>query len=405
MSYQSEVLLDNPAVYLALDTLGGASNGQTVPDLSVNELDGTLFYSATLAEQAWGFASPIETLASSREFRGWNNAGAGGLTGKSYIHVGNDALLQPSNDFAAEEWLRPLADLPLSGDFLMVGKSGTGGTMQTFETGARIGGYVIDTDDTLWKVWDPSFVFTDNLNESFHVVLVRSANSLLLYINGYLRNTTSITSGLATKVSSNDFFVHPNTSFYLNARHDEAAFYTHSLSAGRVLAHYEAAKAVLPLRATITINVGVELNTDQIVPKDLGFAHNFSDTFGDGQIPIVEEISYRTNVIRVSQTISKGLERGHTAPTGRWNITCHHRSGAGRSRLHGALYAPGQTYCLPVWSDSGVLPLQATSGAGTISCDTTKRDYQVGSYVGICSDFQNPPLINSSRLRLLLTLY
>ena len=374
--------------------VGAVTDGDSIPDLSGNSLNGEMVYEPLFTvypnDQPYGYASPIETDAASREFYGWTNANAEGYPGTSRIKRASHSLLRPSGDAACEAWIRPMGGMYAAVDIRLVGTPDFG-IQWSFDGYQRFAAYCYDTAGTQWKAIDTTIDFRDYLGESFHLVAVRTGNSLSIYRNGYLKTTTTITSGLATRQTVGEFFVHRNTNLtYAQARYDESAFYNHSLTGTRVLVHYEAAKAVLPLRATITVQVNVELNTDQIVPTNLGFGHNFSDTFGDSQIPIVEEISYKTNV---NQSEPDYQQRVGARPHGAYRSLEYHlspSSGAGRARLQGALYAPAQNYCLPVWSDSGVTTGAANSGTSTIPVDTTKRDYEVGSYCGTATDIQDP---------------
>lgn len=390
-TYQETVLADNPVVYLRLDVLGPGATGTTVPDISGNGLDGSQTYTATGGEQSWGFSSPIETDGASREFRGWNNAGLiSGLSGTNYISVPHDPLLQPTTDFWVEEWLRVLHDIPLAGTFLMVGKSGSCGTMLTFSGGTRIGGFCIDTAGTVWTVHDPTFLVTDHIGESFHVVVVRQGATLGLYVNGELRNTTTITSGLNTQISSNAFFVHPNSSFALDCRHDEAAMGTEALGADRVLAHYEAAKNELLSTATITVRVVVELDTDQVDPIDFPFVHNFAEPLSGSPRPIVEHLAWKTNVLQSEPDYKQRInaQPHHVERTLEYFVTP--TSARARAMLQAALWTPGQVYKLPIGKDWGELTAQATAGAGTISLDTILKDYEIGSHVVVWEDVTQP---------------
>ena len=391
------MLADTPVLYWRLDMVGPATNGDTIPDTSGNSRTGTLLWEPTPFSDGapptpnpYGYASPIETDAASREFYAYSNAYPT-TTGTSTIRRATETETQPTGDAACECWIRPKGGMPSASDVHLVGTNDFG-LQWSFASGfARFAAYLYDSAGTLFKAIDTSFTIDDYIDRSFHCVAVRSGNSLLLYIDGTLRATTSISSALPTRTSGGNFVCgHDSSLTFHLARYDEAAFYDHALTGTRVLAHYEAAKLVLSLRATITISVGVELNTDQIIPTNLGFAHNFSETFGDSQIPIVEELSYKTNV---NQSEPDYQQRVNARPHGAYRTLEYQlspSSGAARSRLQGALWTPARMYCLPVWTDSGITTGSAGSGTDTIPVDTTKRDYQVGSYCGACTDLQNP---------------
>jgi hypothetical protein len=386
MSYQSEVLADTPALYYRLDMVGAAHNGDTIPDLSGNTLDGSLSYNLTSGHsvgnpivEPYGYGSPIETDPASREIFAQNS-----FLEHAQILCNSDSLIEPAGDFTLEAWIRPTGALGYNPQDCLGKKNAC--YLGIYNNGSGLGGAVYDSASTIFHSTDSGFVAT--YGQSYHCVLVRLGNALAFYINAVLKHTTTITSGLPTQVTGDQFYISPFQSGDCAFRADEVAFYTHALSGSRILVHYEAAKAPPSLRATITVMVGVELNTDQITPVDFGFAHNFSDTFGDSQIPIVEEIAWKTNV---NQSEPDYQQRVSARPHGAYRSLEYHlspSSGAGRARLQGALYTPAEQYLIPVWSDSGVTTGAASSGTNQIPVDTTKRDYQVGSYCGACADAQ-----------------
>lgn len=361
--YRTTVLADSPLFYARLDELSGS----VITDSSGNGFNGTYQSGVT-----YGIASPIETDATSLA-----TSGAVGSVNAS-------GILDVRSNFTWEAWG--------FGEGALICRSGQFGLAQTnvlgFDEGAArfylyIGGvrYTCVSDGLVPSTW-------------YHLVGVRNGTSMLLYVNGILAaSPTTIPSGdIAFAFGETAFFLGRAAS--ANTSHssgtDEPAIYGTALSSGRVLAHYEAAKASLPLRATITINLGLELNTDQITPTNFGFAHNYSATFGDGDVPIVEELEYKTNV---NQSEPDYQQRISARPHGALRTLEYHVSpisGAARARLQGHLYTPGTFYCVPVWSDYGLTTAQATAGASTISCDTTKRDYEALSYCGTCTDPSDP---------------
>ena len=383
-TYDQEVLTDTPQGYWKLEEISGET---VMVDSSGNDRDGTLLHPAnpftnSLVPLVYGVGGPIETDA--------YNVGMSGGVG----HAPEDSALDTVNAFTWEIWgfnsatetagtamLMTRANLGAGtqGSRIQIQGQTITGVVRVDSTGATA--YAVDYGNQLpWGTW-------------FHIVLTRNGTVLRLYVNGILRDErTDLPTDTVTLteafwgISANP----PGSNSASSWGVARAAIYNTALSASRVLAHYEAAKAVLPLRATITINLALELNTDQIVPSNLGFPHNYSQTFGDGQIPIIEELEYRTNV---NQSEPDYQQRVSARPHGAYRTLEYHlspTSGAARARLQGHLYSPAQFYCVPVWSDSGVLTGTATSGTNTLSVDTTKRDYEIGSYVGICSDLQNP---------------
>ncbi len=378
MSYQSEILADTPVLYYRLDQSGGGTDGETVPDLSGNGLHATLDYGAqpfagpALPNQpAWGHVSPIETDAASREFWGWVNAVIGGLTGTSNASRASDAAMTVSGDFTVEEWLRPMADIPLAGSFPMANKQGTGGV--TLITGAgsitHIGGFCIDTNGTTFTVHDPTFDVAEHLGESFHVVVVRLGNALAVYINGTLRNVATVTSGLPTQFTSSSFHIHPPGLAYTNARHDEVAFYNYALSAVRVLAHYEAALNVLNMRGSATIHTSAQLNgSEEPAAVKIPFRHNWSE-------PVVERLRWRSSVF-VPTNGATQLARQRSSPRRQVEYTHLLMNEQMRRQFQARAFA-GRTAVVQFEPDK-VLIGDISAGAAAAAFDTTYRDFEVG---------------------------
>lgn len=379
MSYSSTILADSPQGFWKLYELTGSQ----AADESGNARHATILTSSAVTSipVVYGLGGPILTDSPTYGMSGGvarapvasalNTTGAfswevWGYTGNP---TANTAVLLTRANSAAG----------IGGSCIRINGQTITGRVRLDSTGST--NYEVSYGNTLpWNTW-------------FHVVLTRNGNALLLYVNGYLRDQRTDLPGDTITLTEANWGISAIPTGLNNAETwgvSCAAIYNTQLSAARVLAHYEASQLVLPLRATITISLGVELNTDQIVPKDLGFAHNFSDTFGDSQVPIIEELSWKTNV---NQSEPDYQQRVNAQPHGALRTLEYHlspASGAARSRLHGCLYAPAQTYTLPIWSDMGVTTGTASSGTNTIPVDTTKRDYQVGSYVGACTDLQDP---------------
>jgi hypothetical protein len=371
MSYRSVVLSKAPIAFFACDELSGTE----MADSSGNDYHGVYRTDVT-----FGVASPIETDPTSHAFEGGGSSSAAPL---------------PVNAFSFGGW-----GLYVSGaTSTVVARSG--------QPGVGVGNFIaIDGGSMMARltIFDApgggpfDLFYALPTNQRFYRGLVtRNGNVMRLYVNGVLRaERTDLPTGAIT---------HPGilaNTWKVGISGDNAGnvfagvgtcmvdIYDYALTAADELEIYEAALASLPLRATITINVAVELNTDQIVPTDLPFAHNYSQTFGDGSIPIVETIEFQTNTNQSEPDYQQRISARPHGPLRSFEYHLSPTSGAARARLQGELYTPGQFYCVPVWSDSGVLTAQATSGTNTLSLDTTKRDYEVGSYVGFCSDLGNP---------------
>lgn len=368
-TWQEEIELDDPTVWLRLDVEGAASNGQTVPG-SVNDFDGELLYSGS--EQVWGFSSFVETVPSSRAYRGFGD-GSSGLVGHSRIIVPHDSSMAVTNDFACEGGVQVFSPIESAGTFGLIWKQGPGGIgLTTVGGGIRLCAFCFDSAATLW-VAEATFVITDFLGVWFHVAAERVGNQLALYINGNLENTETITSGLPTASGSNPFRVHSDPGFY-HLHYDEALFYTHANGGARYLAHYEAAINATLLNGDSNVVSSAVLYSDvEPTPVEFPFRHNWSDS-------LIERISFRTN-----QSIArKGYsENGITRPKPRREIEISQvlRDNSERSRLRSALTAQqNRKWFVPILEDREQLTTTLSAGATTIPVTTQYKDYEVDSW-------------------------
>src|SRR6266852_2213280 len=186
-TYPAEVLIDNPAVYYRLDMTGLANNGDTIPDSSVDVLNGSLVFAPAdtgfgAAQEPYGWPSPIETDPDSKEFLGQTL-----FFTQARIVRATNALIEPAGDFALEAWLRPFEFTSFDPQD-WCGKKNTC-YLETFNFGTTFAGACYDSAGTLWTAHDTSInaVF----GQSYHVVLVRTSNVLSLYINGALKANTT----------------------------------------------------------------------------------------------------------------------------------------------------------------------------------------------------------------------
>jgi len=378
-SYEDEILADSPVVYYRLDVSPPASNGQSVPDLSGNGLDGTLSYAGTV--DCWGQASPIETDGSSSAFRGTNSGMLpypGDITAR--IDTPHDSLMAVTNDFAVEGWVNINSNIPLGGTFGLVWKQGSGGiALSTADSAAtRLAVFCFDNAATLWVVSDLSMRIDEHFGEWFHVVGVRVANTLAIYVNGRLRNTKIITSGLPTLSNSNPFHIHSNPGFY-DVTYDEAAWYTNSLTGVRVRAHYDAARPAYQLSARLAIRSTLSLNTTQEELVEFPFDHNFAAPFGDGMVPINERLSYFTDVIPSRTDYEQRITLRAHGPSRTLQYQVTPSSPRAKAALNALLFRPAQTYLIPISSDRAPLTANVMTGDSTVSLDTVGRDFEVGS--------------------------
>jgi len=379
-TYDAEVLADSPLFYGKLQELSGT----VLTDSSGNAQHGTYFSDVT-----FGLAGGVETISPSYA--------CGGRVG--YVPASLGSFLDLQNAFTWEG-ITMIEDV--GDDTTIIARNSSLSFNGANVLGITNGSIVAEISfggggaNTYTLSYGPLVPFAKYL-----VDVTRNAGVMLLYVNGILRaQRTDLPTGANTNGGGSYWHigVSNNTTgdstssgnIFYGRRTSHVALYGTALSAGRILSHEEARRASLPLRATIVVNLSLELNTDAIVPTDLPFSHNYSDTFGSGSVPVVETLEYRTNTL---QSEPDYQQRISARPHGALRTLEYHlspKSGAARSKLQGALYTPGTFYCLPVWNDVGLTTAQANSGTSSISCDTTKRDYEALSYCGVCTDPSDP---------------
>ena len=232
MSYSSEVLADSPLVYLRL----GESSGTSAVDSSGNALNGTY------SNVALGVAGALSGDA--------NTAANFVRTNSGYISLGASPSLNLTQ-LTYEAWLRP-ASMPGRGfgtdSFYSIMGKGDGAT--TEQCILRI-----DNEDSGPKIhfgsWAGSMSKANydvsgwTLNEWHHVVATVASNVWKIYVDGV--QVASETRSANASSEAGAFIIggaipgsgNPVARFF-DGRIDEVAVYSGALSAGRVLAHYNA---------------------------------------------------------------------------------------------------------------------------------------------------------------------
>lgn len=376
-TYDAEILADNPVAYWKLEDLSGT----TMLDSSGFGRDGTIFTSSP-GPPTLGVAGPIETDALS--------LGGSGAYGYYASASGSETDLR--DDFTWEIWgktddlvqdyglLDRNGSLALNGSNLLAINSGSAwmrvssasGLANTFDLGSPIAA-----------------------NAWVHLFGTRISNVIRLYVNGLLKDERTdfpSSSIVYADYNSGDWTIGALRTSLSGGGYDKfsrfvarAALYASALSAGRALAHYEAAKAVLPLSATIYVRFPVELDTDQVDPIDFPFTHNFANAITGEPNPLTEIISYKTNLNQSEPDYQQRVnsQPHHTQRFLEYAITA---VGQQRSRLQASLWTPGETYKLPIAKDWGNLTATANATDTTLSLDTTLREYEVGSYAIVWSN-------------------
>lgn len=382
-TYDEEVLTDTPLAYFKLDEPEGSS---IALDSSGNDLDGELLNPSNpnanpLIPLVYGVSGPIETDSP--------NVGMSGGVARAPA----DASLDTVNEFTWEVWGFNSAT-PTVGTAVLLTRSnaaaGTGGTH------IRINGQTVTAairmDSTGTTVWDLQYGGLP-WGAWFHIVLTRNSNVLRLYVNGLLRDERTDLPTDTVTLAEDRWGISadptgPNSGSSWGAA--RAAFYAVQHTASRIRIRYEAALASLPVSATITIRVVVELDTDQVDPIDFPFLHNFGEPLSGSPRPITEHLSYATNVLQSEPDYQQRInaQPHHVERTLEYFVTP--TSARARAMMQAALWTPGQTYKLPIAKDWGTLTAQADPSDGTLSLDTTLRDYEIGSYVAVWENVYQP---------------
>lgn len=383
MSYQTTRLARLPALYYRLDMVGAATDLDVVPDISGNALDGTVRYLNPhgTGPEPYGYASPIETDAASREFFGhaYNTSGDYEI---SRVFRVTDPLIEPSGDFTLDGWVRPanttmgneLSDGTLK--FNLFGKVGS--CYIYIDHFKFLAGFMHDSAGNFYNVVCPTPFGPDNsLNDtSFYVALTRTGNSLALYINGVVVALTTVSSGLPTRDTGGDFRVFGDvvsgSPHGYECRYDEVAFQLDALGATDILTIYESAKAVNNMYATLTGSSSLTLDsTPPPVYAGFPYSHNFAT-------PAIERLIRSTNV----QLVRDGSEER----TGRMTQTRRRLAydilipdASARRKFAAFMWANQyKPVAWPIIEDEAKLTVAVTAGDTTLaSVDTDLKDYDV----------------------------
>jgi hypothetical protein len=374
-TYQETVLSKSPFLFCRLDE----ASGDVITDLSGNGYNGEY-----LAGNVKGLNSPIETDASSKAVAGPVGIVSGAPAPTGAFSWGGWGLYDPARSDA-------------SGIVCRNGQIGTLGNFTSIDHGLRLIGARIHIHDTPTH-YDLSYALGTN-DGWYRVLVTRSTNVMRLYVNGILRaERTDLDVGdmdHPNYLSGGGFgwklgITGDSGNVWAGAGTDEIDLYDYALSAADELEVYESAKLDLPLSVTIPVRVVVELDTDQVVPVNFPFTHNFAEPLSGSPRPIVEHLSWKTNTNQSEPDYQQRInaQPHHVERTLEYFVTP--TSARARAMMQASLWTPGQTYTLPIAKDWGQLTAQATAGAATLSLDTTLRDYEVGSYVVAWEDVREP---------------
>jgi hypothetical protein len=407
-AYFDAVMADAPLAYYPLDRVGTAANGDEIEDISGNDYHATLCYrNASGSMEPYGRATGIETSTASRgmwTFSDNNSHVAGDLT---YAwNADND--LDLDGDFTLEAWCKSLSNVASASSYAFFGKRGRfrlfrkhRGSPGAGEANFYFALSVVLTDATTYTVEAALPVFN---NTYYHVVGGRTGTTIFIRINSAFLATATIpaldnAAASETALSltpcnppGDSLFIGgvPFNDVHNDTDLDECALYDYALGASRIEAHYQAAKLSLPLSATIKVRAAVSLDADQIIPVAFPYAHNYAKALGGQSVAIRETLDYSTLNNRSQPDYLQRIGAAPHGPERSLDYQVTLSTPNQRARYHAALFRPGQTYTVPVWTDWTELTAEGTGGASSLSLDTVKRDIEIGSYIGACSDPYDP---------------
>lgn len=378
-TYDAEVIADGPVWYGKLYELSGA----IATDSSGNGRHGTILTAPgeTVIPPVYGLEGPIET----------DNPryGMSGGVARAPVH----ASLDVTGTFSLEVWV--YTGDPSSDTSVLITRANSAAGLAG--TSIRLNGQTVTgrvrIDSSGSTNWEVSFGNTLPWNRWIHVVMTRSTNVLRLYVNGLLKDErTDLPTGPATLpepnwgISATPTGLNNIESWGVSC----AAIYNTQLSAARVLAHYEAAKLLLELSATINVRVVVELDTDVVVPVAFPFAHNWTDAVSGQERPIIERLSYKTNVNQSEPDYQQRINARPYHPRRELEYAITPNGSLSRATLHRQLWAPGQTYKLPIWMDWTKLTAPSPATDTTIDCDTTLKEFEIDSHAVAFGNVYDP---------------
>lgn len=362
--------------------VGAAAMSDVIPDISVNNLDGVLYFTAGAVEP-YGQASPVETDPSSKAFYGNNNTVFSPFEA-ARISVAHDALISPSGDFTLRGFIKFNGGASHTPQMYFGKGSGNPITnnncffIGTDNLTQRIVGGMWDNANNFWSVTDGTYLIDPTV--FYFVSLKRVGNSLVLGINGITTAITTITSGLPTREESQPFFVHCPQTSPMTAFYDEPALYTHAVSDARLLIHFESSRAINNMYGTIAGKSTAELNSAP-PPVYAGFlyGHNFTTS-------TIERLS-RPTTVQLARDGSE--ERTGRATQTRRKLAYDSliKDASTRRKFSSFLWANQyKPVAWPIIIDNAKLIEDMTAGDTVILVDTQFKDYDVDGRVMISQD-------------------
>src|ERR1044072_5175247 len=374
MSYESTMSSLNPVLYWRLDESSVASDGDTITDISGNDLHGTLDYGGSSPLQVYGNTSPIETDDASRSFY-INNLP---FTSKGIVARASDSLLEIAANITVMMWVKPRA-LGLS---LFAKEKTFDGICYQLEidTNGRFRFAIRDSAETSWSAIAPVEFQEEMLDQWWFVVGVRLGDALVIYVDTVVRGSTTVTSSLDTLTESGQLRLSAGISGDYDYFADEVAIFDYALSGSQIASIYEAALNALTMRGQCDIRTSATLSSsDDPDPVAYSFRHNWEK-------PVIERFRARTGVFKPTNG-STQLRRQRSAL--RRQVEYQHLLYNEKLRRQFDARSFGGRTALVQFEPDKVQVASLAQGAMSAAFDTRLRDFEAGHRVLIYQDDDN----------------
>lgn len=370
LSYEDTVNSRNPALFMRMDETGGT----VFHDSSSFATHGE-FYNPT-----FGLASPVETDPFSLAI--------GGSVGKVLIADAPQADLR--DDFSIEVFGYVLPAVQVAHLVTRNGQLGlSGGNFIAIDQGGPGIRFRVAVSGSDWEVtFQPPVV-----NRWYHIIGTRNGNVQRLYINGALVDQrTDLPVGDIDVAGSPAWFFGSsgNQNLWLSTGTDEGIIHVSALNATEARENYEAAVLRLTASATIQVRTQVILDTDSPEPVDFAFAHNWTEPISGSERAITEHLSWKTHSNRSEPDYEQRVNARPHGPRRSLEYAITPTSALAKAAFQRLLWQPAQTFKLPIWTDWTPLTATANATDTTLDCDTTLRDFEIGSHCAAFSDPYNP---------------
>lgn len=365
------------------------ASGSVMTDISTHAHHGSYFPGVT-----FGIASPIETDPGSTAVRG----------AVATIPAANGSLWDLKDAFSWGVWGYYDTSQLLSATGHLLNRRGQFGLTHGVQVGFNNGAIQADITLDNGGIGDhfPLSVPVPVDQRWYFIVVTRDGNVMRLYVNGVLvaARTDLTLAEVDYNVDGNPWYVGRsiNTTAFSSAGTDEVMLFDYALNAGEVLAVWESAINTLNSSATITVRVTVTLDTDAPEPIDLPFVHNWADPVSGSERVITEHLSWRTHTNRSEPDYQQRVGARSHGPLRALEYAVTPTTPRARAALQRTLWQPAQFYKLPISTDWVELTVQADSSDVTLDCDTTLRDFEVGSYVTVWGDVYDPTSSQTFRI-------